>query len=101
MDSREDRAKEIQRAIGEVLLRNWDPLGVKDVPQAQDEYDSYVGGVYRLIASGASAKQIAEHLVRIETDRLGYPDTDPKMLIPLANKLLRLNVRLGSGGSAA
>jgi len=101
MDSREARAKEIQRAIGEVLLRNWDPLGVKDVPEAKDEYDSYVGGVYRLIASGASAKQIAEHLVRLETDRLGYPDTDPKMLIPLANKLLRLNVRLESGGSAA
>ena len=101
MNSREGRAKEIQRAIGEVLLRNWDPLGVKDVPQAQDEYEGYVGGVYRLIASGATAKQIAEHLVRIETERLGYPDTDPKMLIPLANKLLRLNVRLESGGSAA
>jgi len=101
MDSREVRAKEIQRAIGEVLLRNWDPLGVKDVPEAQDEYDSYVGGVYHLIASGASAKQIAEHLVRVETERLGYPDTDPTMLIPLANKLLRLNVRLESGGSAA
>ncbi len=101
MTSREVRAKEIQRAIGEVLLRNWDPLGVKDEPQAQDEYDAYVGGVYQLIASGATAKQIAEHLVRLETDRLGYPDTDPKMLIPLANKLLRLNVRLESGGSAA
>ncbi len=101
MTSRDVRAKEIQRAIGEVLLRNWDPLGVKDEPQAQDEYDAYVGGVYQLIAAGATAKQIAEHLVRIETDRLGYGDTDPKMLIPLANKLLRLNVRLESGGSAA
>ncbi len=78
MTSREVRAKEIQRAIGEVLLRNWDPLGVKDEPQAQDEYDAYVGGVYHLIASGATAKQIAEHLVRVETDRLGYPDTDPQ-----------------------
>jgi len=101
MTSREVRAKEIQRAIGDVLLRHWDPLGVKDVPQAQDEYDAYIGGVYHLIASGATAKQIAEHLARVEAERLGYPDTDPKMLIPLANKLLRLNVRLESGGSAA
>lgn len=99
MGSREQRAKEIQRAIGDVLLRNWDPLGVKDVPQGQDEYDAYVGGVYRLIASGASARQIAEHLMRIESDHLGYPDTSPKMLIPLANKLLRLNIKLESGGS--
>ena len=35
MSSREQRAKEIQRAIGDVLLRNWDPLGVKDVPQGR------------------------------------------------------------------
>ena len=101
MTSKEERAREIQRSIGEVLLRNWDPIGVKDVPQAQDEYDSYVGGVYRLIATGASARQLAEHLARIEAEQLGFQDTDPKMLIPLAEKLLRLNVRLESGGSAA
>ncbi len=55
MTSKEERAREIQRSIAEVLLRNWDPIGVRNVPQAQDEYDAYVGGVYRLIASGATA----------------------------------------------
>jgi len=101
MTSKEERARDIQKAIGEVLLRNWDPIQVKDVPQAQDEYDAYIGGVYRLLGSGATARQIAEHLVRIETEQLGYQDTDPKMLIPVAEKLMRLNVRLESGGSAA
>jgi hypothetical protein len=101
MNSREERAREIQRAIGELLLRNWDPVGVKDQPRAQDEYDAYVGGVYRLIATGATARQIAEHLARLEAEQLGFADTDPKMLIPLAERLLRLNVRLESGGTAA
>jgi hypothetical protein len=101
MSSREERAQEIQRAIAQVLLRNWDPIGIKDEPRAQDEYDAYVGGVYRLIASGASARQIAEHLAKLEADQLGFADTDPKMLIQVAEKLLRLNVRLESGGSAA
>jgi len=101
MTSKEERAREIQKAIGEVLLRNWDPIQVKDVPQARDEYDAYIGGVYRLLSSGATALQIAEHLVRIETEQLGYQDTDPKMLIPVAEQLMRLNVRLESGGSAA
>jgi hypothetical protein len=101
MNSKEERAQEIQRAIAEVLLRNWDPIGIKDVPQAQDEYDAYVGGVYRLLASGATARQIAEHLARLEAEQLGFADTDPKMLIPLAEKLMNLNVRLKSGGSAA
>ena len=39
--SRENRAK-----IREILMHEWDPIGVRDVPQAQDEYDSYVGRVY-------------------------------------------------------
>ena len=101
MDSREERAREIQRAIGEVLLRHWDPIGVKDKPEAQDEYDAYIGGVYRLLASGATARAIAEHLARLEADQIGFAGTDPKMLIPVAEKLRRLNVRLESGGSAA
>jgi len=39
--------------------------------------------------------------VRVETERLGYQDTDPKMLVPLAKKLLRLNVTSGGGEPAA
>jgi hypothetical protein len=101
MTSREDQAREIQRRIGEVLLRHWDPIGIADVPEAQDEYQVYVGGVYRLLASGASSRQIAQHLVNIETSQLGFKDTDPKMLIPLAERLKRLEIGLTSGGGAA
>lgn len=100
MRSRDREAREIQRRIGDLLLRHWDPIGVKNEPKARDEYDSYVGGVYRLLVSGASAKEIAKHLVDMETRQLGFEDTDPKMLIPLAYKLKRLNVRLSSGGGA-
>lgn len=34
----------------------WDPIGVKDEPNAQDEYDSYLGGVYELLVSGHPMK---------------------------------------------
>jgi hypothetical protein len=101
MTAKEERAREIQRSIAQVLLRNWDPIGVANEPEAQSEYDAYVGGVYRLIASGATARGLAEHLARIEADQLGFQDTDPRMLIPLAHKLLQLNVRLESEGPAA
>lgn len=37
-----DQAKQLQDAIAEILLREWDPIGVVDTPEAQDEYDSYV-----------------------------------------------------------
>jgi hypothetical protein len=101
MKSRDCEAREIQRRIGDLLLRHWDPIGVKDEPKAQAEYDSYVGGVYRLLVSGASAKEIAKHLVDIETRQLGFEDTDPKMLIPLAYKLKRLKTGRSSPGPAS
>lgn len=96
MDERERRAREIQEGIRRVLLQEWDPVGVADIPQAQDEYDSYVGGVYRLLASEASAAEIAEHLYQIEVQSMGYDEraTAPADLLPVAEKLLRLDVRL-------
>lgn len=92
MTSKEERAREIQRSIGEVLLRDWDPVGVRDEPKAQGEYDAYVGGVYKLIAAGATARELAEHLGRVEAEHLGLKDADPKKLIRVAEKLLKLNV---------
>jgi hypothetical protein len=100
MDPRARRARLIQDAIADVLLRNWDPIGIKDVPQAQDEYDSYVADVYRLLESGATAKDIARHLVQVETDSLGFQDTEPKMLIPVAKKLLKIRARFRIGQAA-
>jgi hypothetical protein len=66
MTSKEKRAREIRRSIGEVLLRNWDPISVRGEPQARDEYDKYVGGVYKLTASGATVHELADHLARVE-----------------------------------
>jgi hypothetical protein len=67
------------------------------MPEAQDEYDAYVGGVYRLLESGATAKELAVHLAKVETASLGFEDTQPKMLIPVAKKLLKITSRFGIG----
>jgi hypothetical protein len=88
------RARAIQEGIRLVLLHDWDPLGVADEPSAQDEYDSYVGGVYRLLASGASAQEIADHLWEIETDVMGISRPDPTVLLPVAEKLIALDIPL-------
>jgi hypothetical protein len=88
------RAREIHAAIGQILLLDWDPIGVRDVPEAQDEYDSYVGGVYRLLAAGASPEAVAEHLCALERDRIGFDQAQPADLLPVAEKLCRLNVKL-------
>src|SRR5881296_3827439 len=101
MPSREERTERVLTYTADILRRHWDPIGIKHNPAAQDEYDTYVWGVYRLIAAGATARQLAEHLVQIETDRLGFVDTDPKLLIPVAEKLLKLNLQLPPNEPAA
>ena len=91
---REQRAAEIQDSIRQILFRDWDPIGVSEVPEAQDEYDSYVGGVYRLLASGASEDEIIGHLYRIESDTMGMPAADREGLRAVAGKLTKLSVSL-------
>jgi hypothetical protein len=96
--NRLQRAKEIQQAIGHLLLQEWDPIGVREEPECIDEYDSYVGGVYRLLASHASAEVLAEHLAHIERDSMGFEKSTATPLLPLARKLLQLDVTLGAAG---
>ena len=70
------RARQYQAAIRAVLLTQWDPIGVSQHPEAQDEYDSYVPGVYRLLASREVDRgSLFFHLWQIETERMGLSET--------------------------
>lgn len=42
-------SRRIRTEIRRVLMTVWDPIGVRDEPNAQDEYDSYLGGVFGLL----------------------------------------------------
>lgn len=61
---------ELQSQIGEILLRNWDPLDVADEPACAGEHGAFVGQVYRLLASRASQCTIAQHPGRVEVESL-------------------------------
>jgi hypothetical protein len=72
--SRENRAK-----IREVLMRKWDPIGVCDRVDAQDEYDAYLGKVYvMLMDEHATAEAIAAYLLEVATGRMGL-SSDPEL----------------------
>src|SRR5439155_385074 len=86
MHSRGRRAREIESQIAAILLHDWDPIGVADEPQARDEYDSYVGGVYRLLASGGSLADIEAHLRDIEVRMMGYDKTTREADVARANR---------------
>ena len=94
MAPRRQRVLQIQNAIREILLHQWDPIGVATVAEAQDEYDSYIGGIYRLIASGAGSERIAAHLADIARDEMGLYPSHAGELLRVARELARLDVTL-------
>ena len=51
IDKYESRRIRVQ--IRRVLMEVWDPIGVQDEPNAQDEYDAYVGDLLELLVSQA------------------------------------------------
>ncbi|BDU18142.1 hypothetical protein LA521A_33430 [Lysobacter auxotrophicus] len=59
------------RRISEVLHYVWDPCQAAQVPQARDEYESYVPQVYAALAAGASAGALAKLLAEIERSPIG------------------------------
>lgn len=63
--------KELSREIGQILREEWDPIGVTGIPEACDEYESYVADLMRLIAKGASQKDILNFLWWVETTHMG------------------------------
>jgi hypothetical protein len=73
--SRENRA-----AVREILMREWDPIGVKDVPRAEGEYDGYVGEVYILLSDkNVSEEDIAAHLINKATTHMALL-TSPELI---------------------
>jgi hypothetical protein len=87
------RARDIQREIAAILLRTWDPIGIQDEPGCLDEYDGYVGGVYRLLASGADDGALVEHLAGLESREMGLPARDPQTLQKVVEELRSVRIR--------
>ena len=87
-----DRALRIKTEIRSVLMREWDPIGVKDEPMAADEYDSYIGGIYELLKNRAAAKTISDHLREIELRRMGFAEFQVPEHLDIAASLLNIDL---------
>jgi len=71
MTSNSDKAKQIYLAIQKALIEEWDPIGVRDVPEAQGEYDSYVPMLYDLLLLNKPDEEIFDYLWWVETEHMG------------------------------
>jgi hypothetical protein len=90
---RRSSALEIYDSIRHILLRDWDPIGVDDITDASDEYDSYIAPVYRILIGDRSEDDLVECLARIEREEMGVV-TSYEVRQLAAKNLLQLNVNL-------
>ena len=67
---------ELYQRVDEVLQYLWDPIGVSGVPEARDEYASYLSHVFSLLVSRAGDQEIAEFLNHTATQTMGLSDTE-------------------------
>ncbi|GAB2524454.1 hypothetical protein [Lysobacter humi (ex Lee et al. 2017)] len=93
MSNRRAHADRITDEIREVLASHWDPIGVMDDPEwPRDEYDSYIGEIYRYLTRGEPAEFLARHLCFIEQSRMGLGALPESTRLPVALKLKAIDV---------
>jgi hypothetical protein len=85
-------SRRIRGDIRRVLLAVWDPIGVKDVPAAQDEYDSYVGQIFELLIRGESDDTIVKYLLDVVNERMGLGSATSSDMLPTLRALREIQI---------
>jgi hypothetical protein len=67
------------RELRLLLMTHWDPIGVNGIPEASDEYDSYLGPLAEKLRKGADARGVSEYLSEIQTERMEIPATPDQL----------------------
>lgn len=84
------RAQILHMKIKEVLMQDWDPIGIQSIPEAQDEYDGYVPTIYAMLISRKPVNDVFQYLLWIETERMGL-FADRQRTQAIAEKLASLS----------
>jgi hypothetical protein len=67
-----DQSEENRMRVRQILLHDWDPIGIQDEPAASDEYDRYADRAYvMLMDERATAEAIAAYLDLIAAEHMG------------------------------
>jgi len=93
MKDQRQRAKLLMEAVREILLRDWDPLGVAaDSSAPRDEYEAYVGPIASALLRGDSAPAVASQLRHFEEAQMGLSPATAGVYLIVANKLKGIQV---------
>lgn len=87
------RTRSYHEAIREVLLRDWDPIGVGEIPRAADEYDSYISEIHGLLVRQEPLQKLVDFLWWAETEHMElagnrvHTERVAKRLLQLSNEM--------------
>jgi hypothetical protein len=88
--------KAYHEAVKVALLKEWDPIGIKDFVEAEDEYDAYVPDLVRLLMARKSASDIFAYLWQLETEHMGL-DGDRLATARFAKRLTEIRADTATG----
>lgn len=83
----------LYQAIDEILLRDWDPIGISGAEGARDEYQIYLPQVFQLALAGDRAK-IADYLFTVAVERMGLT-TQRNQHLAVADMILTAKAHAG------
>jgi len=58
--------KEIVKIVRDILINEWDPIGISGTPNAEDEYDSYLYDIVSYINKKSNYKEIFDFLCTLQ-----------------------------------
>jgi hypothetical protein len=90
IDKQESRRVRVE--IRHVLMDVWDPIGVRGVAEAHDEYDCCLYPVFRLLTTGATDEQIAEWLCEQAGEHMGLGKVRKEAMYPTVAALRKIKI---------
>lgn len=90
-----ERTSRFHAAIRELVMRQWDPIGVASIPEAADEYDSYIPAIYKLLIERRSVTEIFNYLWWLETEHMGLIG-DRQATEEFATRLIEIEFQLNA-----
>lgn len=87
--SKEKQMRDFISRVDEILLHEWDPIGVCDIPEACDEYSSYAPGLLGFAMRG-NVDVVANQLHRIANEHMGLSRDNRTLDRLVAQKLVDL-----------
>jgi hypothetical protein len=85
------QSRRIRVEIRRVFLDTWDPIGIRDEPNAQDEYDGYIGEVFELLANGSPDSKILDYLFEAAHEHMGLSSSRREDMLPTVVELRKIN----------